>query len=70
MKKISIQFFCGHFESLTRAEIKKQKISICPVFKINGQNKATCGDYCLKCSKPKKTYSPFNDSQEYHESFA
>ena len=49
MKEISIRFRCGHFESLSPAEIKKQKVEISPVFKINGQDKAESGQYCYKC---------------------
>lgn len=68
MKEISIRFRCGHFEKLTLAEIKKQKVEISPVFKVNGKEKAESGRYCLGCSKT--SYSPFSDSPEYHESFA
>lgn len=49
MKIISIRFRCGHFERLTLAEIKKQQVEICPVYKINGQNKAESGQYCYNC---------------------
>ncbi len=54
MKIISIRFFCGHFENHSPAEIKKQKIVISPVYKINGQDKAESGQYCLNCSKTGK----------------
>jgi hypothetical protein len=49
MKTISIRFRCGHFENLTISEIKKQKVEICPDFKINNQDKAESGQYCYKC---------------------
>lgn len=51
MKTISIQFRCGHFESLTPQEIKKQEIVICAPFKINGKLRAESGQYCLNCSR-------------------
>ena len=51
MKIISIRFRCGHFEKKTLAEIKKQKIEISPIFKINNKNKAESGQYCYNCSQ-------------------
>lgn len=50
MKTISIRFRCGHFESHTPKEIKKQEISISAPFKINGKLKAESAQYCLDCS--------------------
>ena len=49
--KININFRCGHFESWTEKEIKKQEIFICHPFMVNGKKRAESGQYCLECSK-------------------
>lgn len=49
--KISIRFFCGHFEQKTPVEIKKAKIVVSYPYVINGERKAESGQYCLICSK-------------------
>lgn len=56
--KISINFRCGHFESWTEKEIKKQEIFICYPFMVNGKKRAESGQYCLECSK--KLFSNFS----------
>ena len=48
--KISIRFFCGHFEAKTTAEIKREKIVINFCYPINGQQKTESGQYCFVCS--------------------
>jgi len=51
MRTISILFRCGHFEKLTRPEIKKQQVVTGSEYKINGTVRADAGDqYCLACS--------------------
>lgn len=54
-KTTSIQFRCGHFERLTEAEIKKQGVYIGATFTINDVRRAESGDYCLECSKQRRT---------------
>jgi len=51
MKNISVRFRCGHFERLTENEIKKQKVEISPIFKINDKNRAESGQYCYNCMR-------------------
>jgi hypothetical protein len=51
MKKISVRFFCGHFEQLTMREIVGQSVVISPVYVINKQSKAESGQYCYDCMK-------------------
>lgn len=53
MKSISVNFRCGHFETLDPQTIEKEKVEISPVFQINGKSRAESGQYCKECSKPR-----------------